>query len=194
MPLAKSGEFDFTWNGAIRDTGNWAILKGSPKTANAVKFLDFFVQNPAEHLPFSMAVSFDSNNKEAATQVPADERRYRPGPPDLRVNGVETLPVRGKVHLLATGRASNVVAQVGDNGVLLVDAGSADTAADILTGIRRLSTGPVRAIVSTTTDLDHIGGNERIAKTSNRLTAITAMALPPTLLAGVYGMNLEGIP
>jgi zinc transporter len=36
--------------------------------------------------------------------------------------------------------------------------------------------------------------SERIAKTSNRLTAITAMALPPTLLAGVYGMNLEGIP
>ena len=36
--------------------------------------------------------------------------------------------------------------------------------------------------------------SERIAQTSNRLTAITAMALPPTLLAGVYGMNLEGIP
>ena len=82
VPLAKSGEFDFTWNGAIRDTGNWAILKGSPNTANAVKFLDFFVQNPAEHLPFSAAVSFDSNNKEAATQVPADERRYRPSYPD----------------------------------------------------------------------------------------------------------------
>jgi zinc transporter len=36
--------------------------------------------------------------------------------------------------------------------------------------------------------------SERIAGTTNRLTAITAMALPPTLLAGVYGMNLEGIP
>ena len=36
--------------------------------------------------------------------------------------------------------------------------------------------------------------SERIAQTSNRLTAITAMALPPTLIAGVYGMNLEGIP
>jgi len=35
---------------------------------------------------------------------------------------------------------------------------------------------------------------ERIAKTSNRLTAITAMALPPTLIAGVLGMNLAGIP
>ena len=66
VPLAKSGEFDFTWNGAIRDTGNWAVLKGGPNTANAIKFLDFFVQDPSEHLPFSDEVSFDSNNKRGA--------------------------------------------------------------------------------------------------------------------------------
>jgi mannopine transport system substrate-binding protein len=82
VPLAKSGDFDFTWNGAIRDTGNWAVLKGSPNTQNAMKFLDFFVQNPAEHLPFSTDVSFDSNNKEAVAQVPPDERRYRPSYPE----------------------------------------------------------------------------------------------------------------
>ena len=82
VPLAKSGEFDFTWNGAIRDTGNWAVLKGGPNTANAIKFLDFFVQDPSEHLPFSNEVSFDSNNKEAAAKVPAEERRFRPSYPD----------------------------------------------------------------------------------------------------------------
>lgn len=82
VPLAKSGEFDFTWNGAIRDTGNWAVLKGSPNTKNAMTFLDFFVQNPQAHLPFSAAVSFDSNNKEAASLVAPEERRYRPSYPD----------------------------------------------------------------------------------------------------------------
>jgi mannopine transport system substrate-binding protein len=81
VPLAKSGEFDFTWNGAIRDTGNWAVLKGSPNMQNGLKFLDFFVQDPAEHLPFSGEVSFDSNNKEAAAQVPEAERRFRPSYP-----------------------------------------------------------------------------------------------------------------
>ena len=35
---------------------------------------------------------------------------------------------------------------------------------------------------------------ERISNNSNRLTAITAMALPPSLLAGMLGMNLDGIP
>ncbi len=37
VPLAKSGEFDFTWNQAIRDVGNWAVLKGGPNTQNGVQ-------------------------------------------------------------------------------------------------------------------------------------------------------------
>lgn len=81
VPLAKSGEFDFTWNGAIRDTGNWAVLKGAPNTKNALAFLDFFVQNPQAHLPFSAAVSYDSNNREEASLVPVEERRFRPSWP-----------------------------------------------------------------------------------------------------------------
>ena len=39
------------------------------------------VEAPAEHLPFSSEVSFDSNNKEAAAQVPEAERRFRPSFP-----------------------------------------------------------------------------------------------------------------
>ncbi|HWL80006.1 MAG TPA: extracellular solute-binding protein [Roseomonas sp.] len=82
VPLAKSGEFDFTWNQAIRDVGNWAVLKGGPNTQNALKFLDFFVQDPKEHLAFSEKVSFDSNNREAPALVPEAERRFRPSWPE----------------------------------------------------------------------------------------------------------------
>jgi len=82
VPLAKSGEFDFTWNQAIRDVGNWAVLKGGPNTQNALKFLDFFVQNPKEHVAFSEKVSFDSNNREAPSLVPEAERRFRPSWPE----------------------------------------------------------------------------------------------------------------
>jgi mannopine transport system substrate-binding protein len=57
VPLAKTGEYDFTWEGAPRDTGNWSVLKGGPNTANGLKFLDFFVQDPQAHLPFSAASS-----------------------------------------------------------------------------------------------------------------------------------------
>jgi mannopine transport system substrate-binding protein len=82
VPLARTGEFDFTWNQAIRDVGNWAVLKGGPNTANAVRFLDFFVQNAQEHAEFGAKVSFDSNNRHAAELVPEADRRFRSSTPD----------------------------------------------------------------------------------------------------------------
>lgn len=82
VPLAKSGDFDFTWNQAIRDVGNWAVLRNGPNTANAIRFLDFFVQNPEEHVVFGGKVSFDSNNRNTAALVPEAERRFRPSLPD----------------------------------------------------------------------------------------------------------------
>jgi zinc transporter len=36
--------------------------------------------------------------------------------------------------------------------------------------------------------------HERIARTSNRMTALAAMLLPPSLIAGLLGMNVGGIP
>ena len=35
---------------------------------------------------------------------------------------------------------------------------------------------------------------ERIAQTSNRLTALAAVLLPPSLIAGLFGMNVGGLP
>ncbi|MEI6558967.1 MAG: CorA family divalent cation transporter [Rhodospirillaceae bacterium] len=36
--------------------------------------------------------------------------------------------------------------------------------------------------------------NERIARTSNRLTGLAALLLPPSLVAGLLGMNVGGLP
>jgi hypothetical protein len=58
----------------------------------------------------------------AAPGLTADQRKYRPGRPDLSKAGVEVLPVQGNVHLIVTGTGSNIVAQVGAQGALLVDA------------------------------------------------------------------------
>ena len=35
---------------------------------------------------------------------------------------------------------------------------------------------------------------ERIARTSNRLTGLAALLLPPSVIAGLFGMNVGGIP
>jgi len=82
VALAKTGEYDFTWKDAPRDTGNWAVAKGGPNTANGIKFLDFFVQDPEAHLPFSGAVAFDSNNRQVAAMLPEAERRFRASWPE----------------------------------------------------------------------------------------------------------------
>jgi len=79
--LARTGEFDLSWNRGLRDVVNWAVLKDGPNAASGHRFLDFFVRNPLEHLAFSEAVSLDSNNRESTALVPGAERRYRPSWP-----------------------------------------------------------------------------------------------------------------
>ena len=68
----------------------------------------------------------------------ADEQRYRPGRPDLSASGVEVLPVQANIYLIATGKGSNIVAQIGDQGVLLVDASLADVSDRVVAEIRKL--------------------------------------------------------
>ncbi len=84
-----------------------------------------------------------------------------PPPPPILVDGVEALPVQGKVHVLV-GAGGNVSVQIGDEGVLLVDAGGAGQSAKILTAIARLTPRPVRFLVNTNDDADHIAGNGAI--------------------------------
>jgi cyclase len=76
---------------------------------------------------------------------------------------IETLHVQGNVYLLA-GAGSNVVVQVGDDGVLVVDTGDGRSNNDLIAAIRRLSRKDIRWIINTEFDPDHAGGNEPIAR------------------------------
>jgi cyclase len=77
---------------------------------------------------------------------------------------VTTLPVQGGVYLIARA-GGNIAAQVGPDGVVLVDAGAAESSAGVLAAIKKLTDQPIRYIVNTSADLDHVGGNEKLAKT-----------------------------
>ena len=78
-------------------------------------------------------------------------------------NGIETFHVQGNVYLLA-GAGTNVAVQIGDDGVLVVDTGSAATREAVLAAIRRLSDGPIRWIINTSADVEHNGGNETVSQ------------------------------
>jgi len=90
--------------------------------------------------------------------------------------GLRVTHVRAGIYLI-TGAGGNVVAQVGDDGVLLVDAGAATASADVLAAVRELSDGPVRYILDTGPALDHVGGNEALRASGATFTGGNATAV-----------------
>jgi cyclase len=81
---------------------------------------------------------------------------------------IHVLPVQGNVYMLV-GAGSNVTVQVGNDGVLVVDAQYAPLSEKILAAIRTLSKGTIRYLVNTTYDADHTGGNEPIRKAGSTI-------------------------
>jgi glyoxylase-like metal-dependent hydrolase (beta-lactamase superfamily II) len=91
------------------------------------------------------------------------QRPTFPDTPDPATDALEVLPVQGKVWLLAGG-GGNITVRV-----ILVDTGLGPFSERVLAELRRLSQKPVRMIINTSVALDHIGGNDAIAKTGEPL-------------------------
>ncbi len=79
-------------------------------------------------------------------------------------DGLDVLQLRPNFYMIA-GAGGNIAVQVGDMGAVLVDTGSAPMADRVLARIRKLSTLPVRFIIDTSADPDHVGGNEKLSST-----------------------------
>jgi cyclase len=78
-------------------------------------------------------------------------------------DAVETIQLKPNVYVIF-GAGSNVVMHVGAEGVILVDAGSEAMADRVIAEVRKITSDPIRLIINTSADPDHIGGNERIAR------------------------------
>lgn len=85
----------------------------------------------------------------------------RPEPLAPDTDEIEVLPVQGNVYMIATG-GSNIAVQLGDEGVLLVDAGNVEAADNVIAAIRRLSPNPIRQLINTSILPGHILGNQVI--------------------------------
>jgi cyclase len=79
----------------------------------------------------------------------------------------EVRHVQGNVYMFAS-TLGNVTIQIGKDaghdGVLLVDTGAPSLRETLLAEIRKLSAEPVRFIINTSADADHIGSNEVLLK------------------------------
>ena len=83
--------------------------------------------------------------------------------PGSSAPAVGILHVQRNVHMLVVN-GMNIAVQVGDDGVLLVDAATAAVAPQVIAAIRTLSTKPIHTIINTHVHADHTGGNESLVK------------------------------
>lgn len=83
-------------------------------------------------------------------------------PPGGDAAPLRVLPVQGNVSMLV-GPSGNVAVQTGGDGVLLVDTMSEALAPRVAATVKTLSALPIRFIVNTSADADHVGGNAALA-------------------------------
>ena len=84
---------------------------------------------------------------------------------------LHTVHVQGKVYMIV-GDGGNVTVQVGDNGVLVVDTGTAAEAPALLAEIAKIAPDKaIRWILNTTVDADHTGGNVALKKAGDQIVA-----------------------
>jgi cyclase len=81
---------------------------------------------------------------------------------------LEVLEVRPDFYMIA-GAGGNIGVQVGEDGVVVVDTGNAESADAVVAAIRKITPRPIRYIINTNADADHVGGNAVVAKAGQTL-------------------------
>ena len=97
---------------------------------------------------------------------------------DTASRGVlEVLEVRPNFFMIA-GAGGNIGVQVGEDGVVVVDAGSAASAPAVVAAIKRITSQPIRYVIDTGPDADHVGGNDVLSKSGDTYYPGTRVAGP----------------
>ena len=76
---------------------------------------------------------------------------------------LDLVQIRPNFYVIA-GAGGNIVVQTGPEGVILVDSGRTELTDKVLATIRSITTLPIRYIINTSMDSDHVGGNEKLSK------------------------------
>lgn len=120
---------------------------------------------------WAMALATGETSRLAA-RVSSGARAIESAPrraPDSPSDPIDIWPVRDNVYMLV-GAGGNTTVQVGDEGVLVVDTKLTGASPQLLEAIRSISDGPIRYVLDTSADRDHVGGNAEIAAAGSRRT------------------------
>jgi cyclase len=98
---------------------------------------------------------------------------------------LEVLQLRPNFFMIA-GAGAHIAVQVGDDGVVVVDSGSAARADAVVSAIKRITARPIRYVIDTGPDPDHVGGNETVSKAGQTLfTNAGSIGITGNFLGGV---------
>ena len=109
--------------------------------------------------PETMYPEYRANMKKSVAGS-VSKNRAAPVPPPP--SELQMVPVQGNVYLLV-GDGGNIAVQRGEQGVLLVDTGLAGLREKMLASVHNLTDRPIRYILNTSADADHVGANDAVA-------------------------------
>jgi glyoxylase-like metal-dependent hydrolase (beta-lactamase superfamily II) len=95
-------------------------------------------------------------------------------------DGLEVVQIRPNFYVIG-GAGGNIVVQIGPEGVILVDSGSREMADKVLAAIQKITPLPIRYIINTSMDADHVGGNDRLTR--------AGLSILPGAVAAGAGLN-----
>lgn len=76
---------------------------------------------------------------------------------------LDVVQVRPNFYMIA-GAGGNIGVQIGVDGVVVVDAGNVGASDQVLAEIKKLTKLPIRYVINTGADADHVSGNAKLAK------------------------------
>jgi cyclase len=77
---------------------------------------------------------------------------------------------------MIAGAGCNITVQTGPDGAVLVDSGSGTESAEVAAEVKKLTDQPIRYIIDTDADPNHVGGNESLAKLGRSIYAAVRAA------------------
>jgi glyoxylase-like metal-dependent hydrolase (beta-lactamase superfamily II) len=115
-------------------------------------------------LAWMMALALVTVGGQGAYRLHAQQRpaaRAADGARPAEPGALDTVQIRPNVWVIF-GAGGNVTVHVGEDGVILVDSGSEAMAEKTLDAVRAITKAPIRIIINTSADLEHVGGNDKV--------------------------------
>jgi cyclase len=86
--------------------------------------------------------------------------------------GLDIVRVRPNFYMIA-GAGGNIGAQIGPDGIVLVNAGTEAASGQVIAALKKLTDLPIRYVIDTNAEADFVGGNAKLAKAGQTIFTVT---------------------